>query len=87
MIWYDLIVGSEVEEKRQLIRLVLSNLMLGGSLKYISFKKMAKPGEARMGEDWQPLVDRFREGSVDITISLHHIQTVFSELGLKTKFT
>jgi len=63
---YDLFVGSELEEKRQLIKLVLQNLRLEG--KTVRFEAI-KPFDTLLNyKDYQPLLR-----------TLNEIRTFFSE--------
>jgi len=80
---YNLFVGSEVEEKRQLIKLVLSNLRVDGkNIGYDAQKPFNLILEHADSQVWRPLVDTLLNHALEFTVSLSHIQTVFSCLGI-----
>lgn len=58
---YDLFISSEVEEKRQLIKLVLSNLRLKDeNIVYDAHKPFDLILKSKDDQVWRPIVDYFR---------------------------
>ena len=84
---YDLFKSSEVEERRQLIKLVLSNLRIEGELVRYEVKK---PYNTIINyadrQAWLPLVDAFRNREIEIEISLTNIQTLFETYHIQPAF-
>ena len=80
---YDLFMSSEVEERRQLIKLVLSNLRVDDEKVLWDVQKpfdLIANCTDRIG--WRPLVDLFRNDDITIEVKPNHIQTVFSSFGI-----
>jgi len=46
-----------------------------------TFKKLAVPAVA-LREGWYPLLDTFSEHTIQFTVSLQGIQTLYSEVGI-----
>jgi hypothetical protein len=83
---YDLFKSSEVEEKRQLIKLILSNLRLSGkNLVFDAQKPFDLLLDCGDSQVWHHLPDMFRKGEVTLTIRLTSIHTVYSSFKIKLK--
>jgi site-specific DNA recombinase len=79
---HELFMSSEVEGKRHLIKLVLQNLRVEGeNLLWEAHKPFDLILDSVDSQLWSPLVDAFRNGKVEFTISLSHIQSTFSFLN------
>jgi hypothetical protein len=81
---YDLFISSEVEEKRQLIKLILSNVRLvDENIVYDAqkpFNLILKTADSKL---WRPTRDQFLNGNMILGVNLQHIQTVFSTFGMQ----
>ncbi len=81
---HRIFISSEVEEKRHLIKLVLSNLRIEGeSLLWEAQKPFDLLLNATDSKRWRSLIDAFRARSVEFSFSLTRINTVFECLGIK----
>ena len=79
----EIFESSEVDEKRQLIKLLLQNLRLSGkNIVYDVQKPFDMILKAGDGLLWCPLANAFRTGNIDFTVSLQQMQTAFSLLGI-----
>lgn len=75
-------MSSEVEEKRQLIKLVLQNVRLDDENIVWDAQKpfdlILKTADSKL---WRLLRDQFLNGEIEFSIRLEHIQTVFETVG------
>ena len=80
---HQLFTSSEVDEKRQLIKLVLSNLRLDGKkplwIARNPFDALLKREDHLL---WRPLVDVFRNNDCIAFVTLQQIKVVYSSLNL-----
>jgi len=80
---YELFKSSEVEERRQLIKLVLSNLRIEGKeVRYEGVKPFDTIIDYADRQAWLPLVDAFRNREIEFGFSLQNVRTVFETIGL-----
>ena len=81
---YDIFQSSEVEEKRHLIKLVLSNVKIEKeNLVFSAHKPFDEILNATHRKSWRGLADRFINRRIEFNFSLSHIQTAFSELNIQ----
>lgn len=80
----DIFVGSEVEQKRLLIKTVLSNLKItNGKLDYelrSPFETIAKCADH---SEWRPIQTGFAEQAIPFKHTLSSMQMIFAELGME----
>lgn len=78
-------MSSKLDEKQQLLGFFFSNLTLNAEKLDVElaepFKMMAISQDQTI---WRYLVDTFRNGQIQITISLSSIQSVLSEFVTKS---
>ena len=73
-----------MEERKQLISLVLSNLRIeNDKVLYDVQKPFDLLVEANVCKRWRHLVAAFREGKVEIEIQFYRISRLYSEFNLK----
>lgn len=81
---YNLFTGSEVDKKRQLIKLILQNLKIDAENIFWElhepFDKLLKCSEDKV---WRYLVDMFRDGQIKFSISLQLFKTVIESFKLQ----
>lgn len=81
---YDLFIGSDIEERRQLLNLVLQNLRVDGKKVRLEAKKpfdfIMKCADQHA---WLPLDDGFRNREATIEIRLGNFQTVYSTFKIQ----
>lgn len=72
---YDLFISSEVAERRQLLKLVLSNLTVeGDKVCYDAVKPFDSILVSANSHSWLPLVNMFLNREIDFAINIRNIQ-------------
>ena len=80
---YDLFMSSEVEEKRQLLKLIFINVrMKDKKLVWEAQKPFDVMITATDRKLWRGLRDLFLNSTIEFGFNLQHIQTAFNELGI-----
>ena len=79
---YDLFKSSEVEERRQLIKLVLSNTRIEGKkVRFEAQKPFLQILDFADRQAWLPLLNAFRNREIEFVFSFENIKTVFECLN------
>ena len=72
---YELFMSSEAEEKRQLLKLTLQNLKLGGTkVEFELVKPFYKVFACASNQAWLPLIDLFRNCRLELQFTLSEFQ-------------
>lgn len=80
---YTLFISSEIEEKRQLLKLILQNSTLDGRLvKYSLLKPFDTILNFADSQTWLPLKDLFINREIEFDYSLEDIKILYSNLRL-----
>lgn len=81
---YDLFISSEIEERRQLVKLVLSNLNVEGKkVRYDAIKPFDTILNYADSQLWLPLKDLFINRNIEFSTTLPEVKTNFSLLGFQ----
>ena len=79
---YELFKSSEVEERRQLIKLVLSNTRIEGKkVRFEAQKPFLQILDFADRQAWLPLLNAFRNREIEFVFSFENIKTVFECLN------
>ena len=79
---YELFKSSEVEERRQLIKLVLSNTRIEGKkVRFEAQKPFNQILDFADRQAWLPLLNAFRNREIEFVFSFENIKTVFECLN------
>ena len=80
---YGLFISSEVEERRQLLKLVLSNLRVeGDKVCYDAVKPFDSILVSANSQSWLGTADILLHQRLDLDYSLEELQTVFSRFNI-----
>lgn len=81
---HELFVGSEVEKKRQIVKLTLQNLRLEGKkVVYEAYEPFDLILKCNDRQRWCPLVDAFRKGKIELNLNLQLLRGVFNNLTIE----
>ena len=81
---YELFLSSEVEEKRQLVKLVLSNLRIeDGKVQYSLIKPFDAIVNCSVSQLWLPLVDMFSSRTLQLEVSHVNLKTLLQNIQIE----
>jgi len=84
---YDLFIRSEVEERRQLLKLVLQNLRVEGkTVRYDALKPFNEILNYNDNQLGLPLVDMFRKREIEIDIRLESLKLFYENANLEFSY-
>lgn len=84
---FDLFIRSKVEERRQLLKLVLSNLRVEGkTVRYEAVKPFDTILNYADRQSVLPLVNIFKNRQIEFGFSFQNIKTVFETFRVTTSF-